>query len=176
MMSFKKFKITSLLICMLGIPMYVAAANDSTSAGILSTIITIDQNEILAAVQALNSDTSSDVTDFANMMLKDHGKNLTEALALANKIHALPINPNPSDMHNQGSKELVTLGGEEGKEYEKAYVAAMVKGHTGALKLITDKFLKTAKNDDLKTFLTNTKEAVAHHLEEAKKLQDSMKS
>jgi putative membrane protein len=175
MKSFKNFKIASLLICMLAAPVY-ASANDATSAGILSTIITIDQNEILAAVQALNSDTSSDVTDFANMMLKDHGKNLSDALALANKIKALPINPNPNDMHSQGDKDLVALAAEEGKAYEKAYVDAMVKGHAAALKLITDKFIKTAKNADLKNFLADTKEAVAHHLEEAKKLQDSMKS
>ncbi len=175
MKSLKKFKIASLLVCLLATPVY-AAANDSVSAGILSTIITIDQNEILAAVQALNTDSTSDVTDFANTMVKEHGKNLTDAIALANKIHAMPINPNPEDMHTKGSKELVMLGAKEGKDYEKAYVDAMVKGHAEALKLITDKFLKTAKNADLKTFLMDTKEAVAHHLEEAKKLQDSFKS
>jgi putative membrane protein len=156
--------------------MPLTAFADATSSSILSTIITIDQNEVLASVQAVNKDAGPAVTDFANMMIKDHGKNMTDALALASKIHALPLNPNPNDLHNKGSHELQVLAADDSSAYDKAFADAMVKGHTDALAMIDHKFLKMAKNEDLKSFLTDTRAAVAHHLEEAKKLQDSLKS
>jgi putative membrane protein len=166
-----------LLSLMLTVPAYAAkTGSDAQSAQILSTIAAIDQNEILLAVQATNKSPSSDVMGFAKMMIDDHGKNLGEALALADKIHAVPVNPNPDNLHNKGTTELVTLAALDGDKFSSAYVDAMVAGHEAALKLIDTKLMNAAKNDELKTFLTDTRAAVAHHLDEAKKLQESMKS
>ena len=147
---------------------------DSAAASTLSTVIALDQNEIIAAVDVSNRKTSSDVADFAKMMIEDHGKNLTEAYDLANKIHALPLSPNAS-LASQSVKELSALNALEGDAYDKAYVDAMVKGHEAALKIVEAK-LAAAKNEDLKNFLASTKETVAHHLEKAKSMQESMKN
>jgi putative membrane protein len=175
MKASKILKITTLLIS-LSLLAPISASANASSASILSTIVTIDGNEILAAVQTLNKNSSSNVTDFAKTMIEEHGKNLTEALALANKIHALPLNPNPDDLHTKGANELVKLSAAEGTQYDKDYADAMVKGHTAALHLIDMKLMKAADNADLKSFLTNTRAAVAHHLEEAKKLQAALQS
>ena len=89
---------------------------------------------------------------------------------------AMPINANPQDLHSKGSAELVKLAAKSGDEYNKAYVDAMVAGHEQALKLIDNNLLKNAKNSDLKSFMTDTRAAVSHHLDEAKKLQEKMKA
>jgi putative membrane protein len=152
-----------------------AGAPDSQSGSILSTVVALDQNEVLAGIQATYKNPSSDVNDFAKMMIDDHGKNMSEALELANKIGATTINPNPQDLHTKGSAELVKLAAKSGDDYNKAYVDAMVAGHEAALKMIDTNLLKNAKNSDLKSFMTDTRAAVAHHLDEAKKLQAKMK-
>src|ERR1700722_15752981 len=97
----KILKIIPLLVLLFVLSPMRAIASDAASIAALSAITTIDGNEILVAVQAINKSTTADITDFANMMLKDHGKNLADAFGLANKIHALPLNPNPNGMHDK---------------------------------------------------------------------------
>ena len=55
-------------------------------------------------------------------------------------------------------------------KFQKAYIEAMVKGHTDANKMI-GKFEKEAQNADLKHYLMDTKTAVQEHLADAKKLK-----
>jgi putative membrane protein len=152
----------------------IKTQSPANSAQILSTIVALDANEILAGVQASNKNPSWSVSDFAKMMVKDHGKNMTEALELANQTHSIPLNPNPDNLHDKGAKELVMLAPLSGDAYNKAYVDAMVKGHEAALSTIDNKLMKSASNADIKNFLTDTRAAVAHHLEEAQKLQKKL--
>ena len=56
---------------------------------------------------------------------------------------------------------------------EKAYIDAMVKGHQEALSLIDDRLLPAAQDTNVRTFLTNSREHVAMHLERAKALQQN---
>ena len=157
----------------------VAAKSSSsmTSAeiGTLATVATVDKTEILLAVITLNKKLSSDVNDFANMMIDQHGSNLTQILAMVNDAH--PLTGGESDkLAAEGKGAMLKLGAMNGDAFATAYVNAMVKGHTAVLKLIDDQLMKTAKSEEVKKFLTDTRAAVATHLEHAKKLQDKMKS
>lgn len=138
----------------------------------LATIATIDQGEILLGAVASHKKVNSGIADFAKMMIDMHGDNLTQILEMANTLHALPLTSSTADkLHAQMTKEMTTLGGLEGTTFEKAYIDAMVKGHEGALNLIDTQLMKTAKSDEIKKFLTDTRAVVAKHLEDAKKLQ-----
>lgn len=59
----------------------------------------------------------------------------------------------------------------DGKEFEAAYLDAMIKGQVEALAMIDDKLMKTAKNDALKRHLTETRSHIAMHPEQAKRLK-----
>lgn len=167
----------SLLSLIFVLPAQAAfVVSDPQSSQILSTIVALDENEILLAVQATNKNPSSNVLDFAKMMIDDHGKNMTMALDLANKIHALPLNGNPDNIHDKGTKELSTLAALDADRYNSGYIDAMVSGHEAVLNMLDTKLLTAAKNSDLKAFLTDTRAAVAHHLDAAKKVQAEMKS
>jgi len=143
--------------------------------GTLATVATIDKNEILIAVVALNKQLNADVMDFAKMMIDQHGGNLTQILTMIN--NAYPLTGGEADkLAAEGKQGLMKLGDMKGDAFATAYVNAMVKGHEAALNLIDTRLMKTATSEDVKKFLTDTRAAVAMHLEHAKKLQDKMKS
>lgn len=143
----------------------------------LATIAAIDKMEILLSIVAKNKKPSSGVNDFAQMMIDQHGDNLTQILTMANQLHAMPLkSPMDDKMRKEAAAALIQLGGLTGEQFDKAYVDIMVKGHEAALKLIDDKLLKTAKSEEIKNFITDTRGAVVNHLEHAKALQEKMKS
>lgn len=145
--------------------------------GTLSTIAAIDKAEIIVAVVASNKKPSSDVADYAKMMIEMHGDNLTQILEMANTLHALPLKGGETDMiQSSNAKDTAALAALSGDQFDKAYIDAMVKGHQGALNLIDTKLMKTAKSDEIKKFVTDTRAVVVQHLDAAKKIQDSMKS
>lgn len=145
--------------------------------GTLATIATIDTDEILVSIIALNKKVNSGVADFAKMMIDQHGSNLTQILEMAGASHVKSLKGGESEKFAmEGKKAAMELGALPTEQFEKTYVDAMVKGHEGALKLINDKLMKTAKSEEMKKFMTDTRTTVEHHLEAAKKLQENMKS
>ncbi len=143
----------------------------------LATIAAIDKNEVMLGVLAANKKGSSKVTSFGKMMINMHGNNLTQILEMAHDMHGFSLKGGAADkISAQGMSAMMSLGGLQGKEFDKAYVEDMVKGHQAALDLIDNKLLKTAKSEEIKKFLTDTRAVVVQHLDDAKKLQDGLKS
>lgn len=144
--------------------------------GSLATIAAIDKAEILVSVVAMNEKVNSDVKDLAKMMIDQHGDNLTQILQMANDLH-IPLNGGSSDkIAAQSKNDLMKLGALQGDQFSKAYADAMVNGHQAALNLIDNQLMKTAKSEEIKKFLTDTRAVVAEHLEHAKKLQSELNS
>lgn len=180
-MKFTKFLAMSCALALCTLSHVSAATNNSTinakEIGSLATVAAIDKNEILVSIIAKNKNVDSSVEELAQMMIDQHGDNLTHIFEMvANDIPSHTLMGGISEkLTSDGKKEMITLSSLQGKEFEKAYVNAMVKGHEAALKLIDDHLLKTAKTESVVKFLTDTKTAVETHLEHAKKLQDQMK-
>jgi putative membrane protein len=63
------------------------------------------------------------------------------------------------------SLKLAKLILHDGRDFDTAYLDAMIKGHTEVLNMIDNQFLKTAKNEALKAHLTETGGHIAMHLE-----------
>ncbi|MBA3386328.1 MAG: DUF4142 domain-containing protein [Chthoniobacterales bacterium] len=144
-------------------------------AEVLAFVIAVDDNEILAAAEATKKKPSSAVLDYAKMMHQEHGKNEADTMELGQKISVTPIDTEAVDkLRVKGAGELAALIPLKGDEFEAAYVAAMVKGHTEVLEMIDSKLLKAAENEAVKKHLNETRSAVAQHLEMGKKLQASM--
>lgn len=148
----------------------------SAEIGDLASIATIDKNEILLSVVASNKKVNSDVADLANMMINQHGNNLTQILEMVKNLHISSLKGGDAEkLMTEGKKELMALGALEGNQFATAYVDAMVKGHQAALDLIDQHLMKNAKSETVKKFLTDTRAVVAQHLEHAKELQEKMK-
>lgn len=138
--------------------------DDSLALGLLAAL---NEHEITAAQQAQSKNVSAPVLAYAKMMEKEHGDNLTKTKTLG----SLASIPEVQAMKDKGKSDLDMLGQKSGKEYESAYVDAMVSGHTEALALIDGRLLSLASTGPVKDHLMETRDHVVMHLEEARKLQ-----
>lgn len=157
-----------------GSPMRDTTGTGGTDAEVLSFVIAIDMNEILAAAEAQKKKIGQAVMNYAKMLHQEHGNNAVKTMKLGQSINTTPADTKAVDaLKVKGAGELAMLIPLDGKEFETAYLDAMIKGHNEAIAMLDSKLLTTAKNDALKKHLTETRTHVAMHLEQAKKLKES---
>ena len=141
-----------------------APAAERSALGVLNAI---NEHEIAAGKQAQSKGVSGDVAAYAQRMIDEHTRNRDTTSGLG---------PNADDADAQaqkrkGEEELATLDKKNGDDYAKAYIDAMVKGHTEALSTLDSKLIPAASRPEVRDHLTTTREHVAQHLEQAKALQ-----
>lgn len=142
---------------------------------IIKILIKINKGEIAAAHEALKRSTNPEVKNFAQRMITDHGKNLAETKALAEKYNIMPVASEKSDMiQKQNEALLKKLASVPKNEFNSVYMQAMVKGHEEALNAIETKLLPQASNAALKEHLMATRIAVTHHLKMAKETRNTL--
>ncbi len=145
-----------------------AAGGDADLLGVLAAI---NQHEIDASNQAKQHKLDAAVSKYADMMITDHGANLTQTRALgANEQSA-----QATAQKEKGKQHLDQLGQTPDAQYQKAFVDAMVQGHTEALATLDNTLIPGAKDAKVKDHLQKTRDKVAQHLEQAKALQKQQK-
>ncbi|KQY49355.1 DUF4142 domain-containing protein [Lysobacter sp. Root494] len=149
-----------------------AGATTTSQADALAMLMTVNEHEIAAADQALGKNVTGAVRDFAQMMKTDHSKNLADTTKLGG---AASTSPGVKALKDKGDADLRMLDAQTGKAYEKAYIDAMVKGHTDALAMIDNTLLPAATDTNIRQHFTTTRAAVARHLEKAKEIQGTLK-
>ncbi|HXH30831.1 MAG TPA: DUF4142 domain-containing protein, partial [Bacteriovoracaceae bacterium] len=144
-------------------------------AEVLAFVIAADDNEVLAAAEAQKKDISKEVMDYAKMLHMEHGKNQKTVMGLGQKIKSTPTDTKAvDDLRVKGAQDLSKLVPLNGKEFEKAYMDAMVIGHNDVISMIDGKLIPATKNGELKKQLMETREHVTMHLEKAKKIQANL--
>ncbi|ARB91818.1 DUF4142 domain-containing protein [Legionella longbeachae] len=125
----------------------------------------------MAAV-ASNKKVSAEVMDFAKFLSEHHGSNLNQVLEIANNLHLHSLNSDQANkLTTEGNEAMMKLGRLQGKQFDKAYIDAMINGHQAALDLIDTQLMKKAKTESIKSFLSHTRATVVQHLDMAKKIQ-----
>ena len=161
-----------------------AMAIDSMPAMTDTSATTVDQKDIdfankaavggMAEVEfgklAREKSTDTKVKEFAAMMITDHGKANQELMNIA-KMKKITL---PAALDDEHGKKLEELKSKSGKDFDKAYVAAMVDGHKKTLDLMTDG-AANGKDPDLKGFAGKTAPVVKMHLDMINKIQAEMK-
>lgn len=151
------------------------STNSKKDGEIISILIAVNKNEIGAAKEALKKSSSPAVKKYAKMLKKEHTKNLNETLKLSKKIGVAPVEcPTATEIKQNGANELTALSSLKGKDFDKAYIDAMVKGHTDVLQMMDDNLLKNVSNKSLKALLTATRPHIQSHLEQAKAIQSEL--
>jgi putative membrane protein len=152
-----------------------AAENTPPSSGrdahALAVVATADRDEIAAAKQAQTKKLGADTMAYAKMLQNDHQANLDQTRALAAKAGKDAAPSDKDAMHKKDAQTLADLAKLDGDTYEKAYLDAMVKGHTEVLAKLDNDLVPKASDPAVKDHLSKTREAVAAHLEKAKALQ-----
>lgn len=117
------------------------------------------------------SKTANDaIRSFATMMVTDHGKANDELMAIA-KTKNITL---PAAVDADHQKKIDDLSKKNGKDFDKAYVDAMIDGHKKTLDLMKDE-AKDGKDADLKSFADKTANTVQMHLDAINKIHDRMK-
>ena len=134
-------------------------------------LMAINQNEINLANEAQKKQLSPSVGDYAKMISKEHSENLTKTNEIAQANQITPKDsPRSRLLEGKGEKEVTKLSALEGPKFEAAFIQAMIKGHTEALSIIKARISVTG-NDALKTHLTETRDRIQSHLDQAKALK-----
>ena len=149
-----------------------ASRGNAGDAEVLATLLAVDMNEVNAAAQAQTKKISQPVMAYAKMLHKEHGMHIEKTMKLGQQIGVQPVNTkNVEKLQMKGAGELAAIVPMDGKEFETAYLAAMVKDHTQVLAMIDGQLSKMAQNDAVKQHLMETRGHIAAHLEKAKGLR-----
>ena len=126
--------------------------------------------EVALGKLALTKTANAQVKQFADMMVMDHGKANEELMAIA-KTKNITL---PATVDADHQKKMDDLSKLTGKDFDKAYVDAMVDGHKKTLDLMNNE-AKDGKDADLKAFAAKTAPTVKTHLDAINKIHDSIK-
>jgi putative membrane protein len=146
-----------------------------------STISATDKAFVIKAAQggmtevqlgqlAADKGTSQDVKDFGSKMVTDHGNANDELKSIASSKD-ITI-PDKLDAKHQAVVDKMSKM--SGAEFDKGYVAEMVKGHKETDALFT-KEAKSGQDADIKAFAAKTDEIVKMHLSMIQGIQSKMK-
>lgn len=125
--------------------------------------------EVAAGKVAQEKASSEQVKEFAQHMVEDHGKALEEMQAMAQSKNA-KLPDEPSRRHQSATKKLEGLSG---AEFDRQYMAQMVKDHQDALKEAR-RAAKEAKDPELKAAAQKAAQDIQQHLDKAKSLHASL--
>lgn len=145
-------------------------AVDQDDAKFVTTAANDGMAEVNLGKMAQQKAVSKRVKAFADMMVTDHTKAGDELAAIAkNKNITLPAMPDAD-----AQQKADDLSKKSGKDFDKAYVDAMVEGHKNAVQLFTDAS-NNCKDADLKAFAIKTLPTLKMHLDSINAIKASMK-
>lgn len=114
--------------------------------------------------------TNQQVKDYGTMLIHDHS-------AANDKVKALAAQRNvtlPTAPGNEHQESIDKLAKRTGKDFDKAFIDAMVDDHEKDISMFKDASNKV--NDaDVKSFVDNTLPTLQMHLDHAKTIQKSLK-
>lgn len=147
-----------------------AAAQSNAMAkpdqALLKDIAQANIAEIESGKVALGKSTNDDIKKFAQMMVDDHGKALTEVQSLASaKGVTLPTEPDMK--HKAVAVEFKAL---KGSTFDSRYVKQAGVGDHEATEKLLKKTQANAKDADLKALATKMLPVVDGHLNHAREL------
>jgi len=122
-----------------------------------------DLAEVNLGKLAADRAAAADVKKFGQHMVMDHTMSSKEMLTLADR-KKMPVAQQMDQEHQDATAKLAKL---QGAEFDRAYMAMMVKDHEEAVALFTAK-AADAKDEDLKAFAAKTLPTLKEHLQMAR--------
>lgn len=160
------------------------SANNTKDTSTMTNTLATDKGDAAFAVEAANGGmaevelgklaqekaTNPRVKKFGEMMVMDHSKANDSLMAVA-KVKNITL---PSAVSPDEQKIKADLTKKTGKDFDKAYVDAMVDDHKKDVKKFADA-TKSLKDPDLKAFAQKTLPVLQTHLDSITAIQKSLK-
>jgi len=143
---------------------------DQPTSEFMTKVSDVGMTEVKLGQMAQDKATSQRVKDFGAMMVKDHTAAGDELKNMARQKNVTL----PETMSNDHQKKTDDLNKKTGKDFDKAYIKAMVDGHQSAVSDF-EKASKNTKDADVKAWVDKTLPTLRMHLDSAKAIQKSLK-
>ena len=143
---------------------------DKSTSEFMTKVADVGMTEVKLGQMAQDKGTTQRVKDFGGMMVKDHSAAGDELKGLAGQKNVTL----PSTVGADHQKKIDDLNKKAGKDFDRAYIKAMVDGHQSAV----NDFEKASKNTtdaDVKAWVDKTLPTLRMHLDSAKAIQKGMK-
>jgi putative membrane protein len=149
-----------------------------TDNDVAAILAASDTAEIAPSELAENNAQDAQVTQFAAMMVRDHGM-LSDSMRALTQANGITPGDNmiSEQLRAQTQATVQSLQGLNGAAFDSAYVAAMVQSHEAALNAIDSQLLGATQNPQLRMALEQrVRPAVAAHLEQIQQIQSTLNS
>jgi putative membrane protein len=141
----------------------------------MKILMIVNVSEVKAGKLALHKSSNPSVKKFAQVMIQQHSQNLKLLTQLSQKTKIKPLDSDKSEELVKKQKEAGdSLKEKSNKDFDVAYIDAMVKGHEKVLKMIDDELLPKASNPEVESYLKVTRNMVAEHLKLAQEVQSKL--
>jgi putative membrane protein len=153
----------------LGISLHAA---DTVSAADKSFVMKAAQGgmtEVQLGQIAADKGGTQDIKDFGSKMVTDHGKANDELKSIASS-KGITL---PSTLDSKHQAMVDKMSAKSGADFDKAYVAAMVKAHEKDDALFS-KEASSGDDADIKAFAAKTDQVIKMHLAMIKDIQSKM--
>jgi len=158
---------------MLALAVGLAAAREDketlTDEGFVMKASAAGLAEVNAGLAASKRASSAEVKEFAERMVKDHGKANKELLALADKKR-IRVARTMDAKHSAAIDKMIKLSG---GDFDREYMEGQVKDHEKAVELF-EKQSKSGKDAELKEWAEKTLPTLKEHLKIAKDVKDKV--
>ena len=145
-----------------------------TDSQVIKVVSTANNGEIMQAKTALPKLKMDQTRKYAQLMINAHSSNEKKGQALATRLKLTPQASNISTSL-QNESDRITEKLSQSAAVDKDYMMSQVKVHRKVLMIIDKQLIPNAKNSELKNMLTQTRTAVAKHLEMAQQIVAKMK-
>lgn len=166
---------TLIIICttmLLVMPLGTAVAKPAAPpepASFLGEAAGGQQHEIELGQFAMQKAANEQVKQFGTRMVQDHQKALQEIRQLATK-EGMPLRVQSSQQHAQQKAELSKLSG---KEFDRAYIAFMLRAHTKNMMHFGQHAL-VERNIEVRQWTAGAVPVIKEHLEKLKAIAASL--
>lgn len=145
-------------------------AVDEATSGFMTTVADVGMTEVKLGQMAQDKAMNQRVKDFGAMMVKDHSAAGDELKSLASgKNVTLPAAPG-----EEHQRKMEDLSKKTGKDFDKAYINAMIDGHQSAISDF-EKASKNTKDADVKAWIDKTLPTLKMHLDSARAIKKVLK-
>ncbi|HMG69076.1 MAG TPA: DUF4142 domain-containing protein, partial [Chitinophagaceae bacterium] len=143
---------------------------DQSTSDFMVKVADVGMTEVKLGQLVQDKSTNQRVKDFGAMMIKDHTAAGDELKGLAGQKNVTL----PTTIGDDHQKKYDDLNKKSGKDFDKAYINAMVDGHQATVSDF-EKTSKNTKDADVKAWVDKTLPTLKMHLDSAKAIQKSLK-
>lgn len=142
--------------------------SDAEIAGIL---VAANQGQIELNRLAVQKASSPEVRQFAQQMIDEHGEAGDNATALLNRLGVTPAETEASrNLRRNNQQTVEVLRKWEGEEFDRTFMNHEVTVHEFLSDTLENQLIPSARNRELRNFLTEVNRSVEHHLSDARRL------